>query len=356
MKPLEALVESWQDLLSQEIDLPEGGNQAEEEMAWYRARVAAMKSIARSVEDEPIEDFQEEVDRTHLLNSMRQEITSLQQHFSPDQQALSLSRQLESLSSEPMGVQGALALLRRRRERIGGWLTETAETLGYASGTAAVIALQEEGEDGETGDWGQEWGRAERFFVSLELPLAPGAAPALLTEPDRWSLPVLAVRGVAIRLFEQQRAKLPYGVRRQILAPGLLAGWGRTVASLLRRSQLFEMPEQQLMLAWRDWDDALAGELGLQLLAGRLSSPQATEWAEEQYGGFDAATLGLLRRVRQNPADPLAAALAYEEWLNWHRATVEGGSSLADFLRTALLGGGLPVHLARWAAGASIAD
>ena len=59
-----------------------------------------------------------------------------------------------------------------------------------------------------------------------------------------------AVRDHAERMMRAAKGANPRPVRRLLRGPGLLDGWGRTVAALLRNTEVFGLPERRAMMSF----------------------------------------------------------------------------------------------------------
>ncbi len=257
---------------------------------------------------------------------------------------------LSTLVSEPVGHRGTLRLLELRRAGVERSLAGAAEELGSDDGLSVVRALREERVSRDDADaaWHAEWQRVGDELGALGLPVVQldptGAAPVGID--DAWSFTAIAVRAHAAYLFDAARANQPRAVRRLLVAPGLVAGWGRTVAALLRPTSVFGTPERRLMMSHRALIECAAAEADL-LLHGGHADVAALEARVQLSAGLTADEA---RRVvlgaSASPFEALAAALAHEGWQAWY---AEDGGDPVVFLLRALEQGGLAVPLARWA-------
>lgn len=261
-----------------------------------------------------------------------------------------VAARLRTLAAEPLGVKGTLRTLELRRAGVVRSLDAAAADLGANGWPEAVEQLRDEA----TLDpmdrfeaWAEEWQRVGATLEAAGLPVSTAPPPAAPEIDDAWSLAGLALRGHARRMFDLARGASARPVRRLLVAPGLLEGWGRTVAALLREHDVLGTPERRLMSSHLAMRDAVAAETDL-LLQARLALPAPlVERAATIAGLGHQVAEELVVRVAETPMDALAAALAHEAWQSWY---AEAGQSPVDFLSRALGLGGLAVPLARWAA------
>lgn len=260
-----------------------------------------------------------------------------------------VAARLRTLTAEPLGVKGTLRTLELRRAGVERSLESAAADLGAIGWPEAVEQLRDEA----TLDpmdrfeaWAEEWQRVGVALEATGLPVSSAPPPPAPEIDDAWSLAGLALRGHARRMFDLAREASPRPVRRLLVAPGLLDGWGRTVAALLRTHEVLGTPERQLMSSHLAMRDAVAAETDL-LLQAQLALPASlVERAATIAGVSHAAAEELVIRVAETPMDALAAALAHEAWQSWY---AEAGQAPVEFLGRALGLGGLAVPLARWA-------
>ena len=174
---------------------------------------------------------------------------------------------LATLSSEPLGVKGTLRLLELRRAGVERSLASSAEELGTTDPLACAEQLILEAQpspDILDDFWSDEWRRVGEEMRELGLPVTeaePPNPPGGAT--DGWSMAAHAARDHAARMMWVAKALNPRAVRRLLRGPGLLDGWGRTVAALLRNSVVFGLPERRLMLSFLALRDRAAAEADL---------------------------------------------------------------------------------------------
>ncbi|MES2124418.1 MAG: hypothetical protein V4503_06985 [Gemmatimonadota bacterium] len=261
-----------------------------------------------------------------------------------------LERHLATLSSEPVGVKGTLRLLELRRAGVEKSLQAAAEELGSDQPLMLVRSLiAEEPLDFETllEQWPAEWERVRGELAALGMPVTadPPVEDPFEAE-DAWSLAAAAIREQAALTLDTARDVQSRAVRRLLLAPGLMDGWGRTVAALLRSTPATGEPERRLMLSYLALLDAVAAESDLLLQSRRATVDELVERTTRLTGVNVESARSLVRQVVDEPLDALAAALAHEAWQSWY---AEEGGDPVIFLQRALAGGGLSVPLARWA-------
>ncbi|MEP6591418.1 MAG: hypothetical protein ABJC19_09570 [Gemmatimonadota bacterium] len=261
-----------------------------------------------------------------------------------------VERHLATLSSEPVGVKGTLRLLELRRVGVERSLLSAAEELGSDNALQLVRTLiAEEPLDFESllEEWPAEWERVREELATLGMPVTddPPVEDPFEAE-DRWSLAVAAVREQAALTLDTARDMQSRAVRRLLLAPGLMDGWGRTVAALLRATPVTDQAERRLMLSYLALLDAVAAESDLLLQSRRAGLEELNERTMRLTGVSAEAARSLMRQVVDEPLAALAAALAHEAWQSWY---AEEGGDPVIFLQRALAGGGLSVPLARWA-------
>ena len=134
------------------------------------------------------------------------------------------------------------------------------------------------------------------------------------------------------------------------LTPELRRGWSRTVAALLRETQLLGTPERRLASADLALRDAAIAEAELLLEARRMDPDALVARISECTGQSGSEARDLLAASAEEPLESVAAALAHEGWQEWF---AEDGGDPAAFLIRASGSGGLAVPLARWAARAA---
>lgn len=266
----------------------------------------------------------------------------------PGMGADEVAARLRTMTAEPLGVQGVLRTLEFRRASVERSLEGAATDLAVGSWPQAVEQLRDEAaldpmERFEA--WAEEWQRVGAALEALDLPVSQAPPPPAPEIDDAWSLAGLALRGHAARMFDVARAASDRPVRRLLVAPGLVAGWGRTVAALLRETEVLGTPERRLMSAHLAMQDAVAAETDLLLQSRRALPEPLAERAAVLAGLSPGVAEDLVVRVAETPLESLAAALAHDAWQAWY---AEQGLAPADFLREALGAGGLAVPLARW--------
>ncbi|MES2305678.1 MAG: hypothetical protein V4558_09225 [Gemmatimonadota bacterium] len=261
-----------------------------------------------------------------------------------------VERHLATLSSEPVGIKGTLRLLELRRVGVEKSLLAAAQELGSDDPLALVRSMIDDesiGFEALSDEWPSEWERVRRELVILGVPVS--AAPPIedpFEAEDRWTLTAAAIREQAALSLDLSREQQTSAVRRLLVAPGLMDGWGRTVAALLRSTEVTGLPERQLMLSYLALLDSVAAETDLLLQSRRASLEGLLERTMQLTGMNEPSARSLVWRVAEEPLDSLAAALAHEAWQSWYAE--EGGDPVA-FIKRALAGGGLSVPLARWA-------
>jgi hypothetical protein len=259
---------------------------------------------------------------------------------------------LANLASSPLGVKGTLRMLELRRAGVDRSLARSAEELGVDQPLLhAQELLQATMMSWDTlkDYWADEWRRVAHEMTTLGLPVVPADPPDVPVDvADAWSHAAFAVRDHSARMLDAACAAHPRPVRRVLMAQGLRAGWGRTVAALLRGTDVFGMPERRLMMSYRALLEGVAAETDLMFHA-RLAEPEALiQRVQELTLAGDGEGRIMVAESADQPFETVAAALAHEAWQSWYAET---GGDPVQFLLTALRGGGLAVHLARWANG-----
>ncbi len=261
-----------------------------------------------------------------------------------------VAARLRTLSATPAGVQGTLRVLELRRTGVERGLAKHAADLGHEAWPDAMTAqrrVEEDDFDRLTGEWREIWQRTAAALGGMGLPVPPGAPPdPPIAADDAASLTVLAVRDHAARMLIAAAAAQSRPVRRLLIAPGLLDGWGRTLAAMLRTSDLLAAPELRLVLAYRALEDGAAAEADLLLQSRRAGFSELIERTRRIVGDDEHDARRIMYRAGEQPFAALAAGLAHEAWQAWYAET---GGDPNDFLRMALAGGGLAVPMARWA-------
>ena len=261
-----------------------------------------------------------------------------------------LEARIATLVSEPLGAKGTLRLLELRRAGVERSLSSAADELGFSDPISAAQQLVEEAQpsiDVFMDFWEDEWQRVGNAMRELGLPV-PDAEPP---EPpgdaeDGWSMAAHAVRDHAARMMQAAKASNPRAVRRLLRGPGLLDGWGRTVAALLRNTDVFGLPERRLMMSFLALRESAAAEADL-LLHARTASPEELMVRTQKIAGVTGDdALGLISDIAAEPLHALAAGLSHEAWQSWY---AEVGGEPVPFILKAMQGGGLAVPLARWA-------
>ena len=256
---------------------------------------------------------------------------------------------LATLSSEPLGVKGTLRLLELRRAGVERSLAGAAEELGETDPLACARQLMAESHpspDVFDDFWADEWRRVGEAMREVGLPVPDAEPPEPPMDADGWSMASHAVRDHAARMMWVAKALNPRPVRRLLRGPGLLDGWGRTVAAMLRQSDVFGLPERRVMTSYLALRDCAAAEADL-LLHARAATPDELTLRCQQITGMgeDDARM-MIGDIAADPLHALAAGLAHEAWQGWY---AEVGGEAVPFVLKAMLGGGLSVTLARWA-------
>ena len=261
-----------------------------------------------------------------------------------------LEARIVTLVSEPLGAKGTLRLLELRRAGVERSLSSAVEELGMSDPIACAQQLMEEAQpspDVYFDFWQDEWTRVGDAMRELGLPVPDADAPEPPVEAeDGWSMAAFAVRDHAARMMRVAKAGNPRVVRRLLRGPGLLDGWGRTVAALLRGTDVFGLPERRVMMSFLALRESAAAEADL-LLHARAATPEALVTRMRDLAGvseFDAPAI--IGDIAADPLHALAAALTHEAWQAWYS---EVGGEPVPFLLKAMEGGGLAVPLARWA-------
>lgn len=257
---------------------------------------------------------------------------------------------LATLGSEPLGAKGTLRLLELRRAGVERSLAAAAEELGATDPLACAQQLMDEAQpstDVLDDFWADEWRRVGEAMREVGLPVPDAEPPAApLDSADGWSMAAHAVRDHSARMMWVAKAMNPRPVRRLLRGPGLLDGWGRTVAALLRNSEAFGLPERRVMMSFLALRDCAAAEADL-LLHSQAASPAELMLRTQKIAGVRAEDARIiLGDIAADPLHALGAALAHEAWQAWY---AEVGGEPVPFVLKAMLGGGLAVPLARWA-------
>ena len=261
---------------------------------------------------------------------------------------------IATLVSEPLGAKGTLRLLELRRAGVERSLSSGADELGMSDPIACAQQLLEEAQpspDVYYDYWSDEWRRVGDAMRELGLPVSEAEPPEPPTDAeDGWSMAALAVRDHAARMMQTAKAANPRAVRRLLRGPGLLDGWGRTVAALLRGTDVFGLPERRVMMSFLALRESAAAEADL-LLHARAAEPDELMVRTQKLAGLNGDDArGLLSDIAAEPLHALAAALSHEAWQSWY---AEVGGEPVPFLLKAMQGGGLAVPQARWALEAS---
>jgi hypothetical protein len=261
-----------------------------------------------------------------------------------------LEARIVTLVSEPLGAKGTLRLLELRRAGVERSLASAAEELGMSDPIACAQQLMEEAQpspDVFLDFWEDEWRRVGDAMRALGLPVPDADPPEAPAEAeDGWSMAAYAVRDHAARMMRVAKSANPRIVRRLLRGPGLLDGWGCTVAALLRGTDVFGLPERRAMMSFLALRESAAAEADL-LLHARAATPEELMTRMRELAGvseFDAPAI--VGDIAAEPLHALAAALTHEAWQSWY---AEVGGEPVPFLLGAMLGGGLAVPLARWA-------
>ncbi len=263
-----------------------------------------------------------------------------------------VERRLALLANEPLSVRGSLRVLELRRAGVERSLHAVALSLGSDAPLTLVDELRANGEldfDDLMIEWPEAWDRIRAEMLTLGLPAVDGPCTEdPLDADDRWSLPAEAIRAHAEMMQEASFGVETRPVRRVLIAPGLVAGWGRTVAALLRSTMVGGSEEQQLMMCYRALVESVAAEIDLQMQAQLMDRSAATAHVSAVTGLSESDARVVVLEVADRPFEALAAALAHEGWQSWYAE--EGGDPVV-FIGRALTGAGLSVRLARWALG-----
>lgn len=256
---------------------------------------------------------------------------------------------LQTLLSEPLGIKGTLRLLEFRRAGVERSLSHAAEELGRDDAIGAAQELLDDAQpaaDVCDDYWDDEWQRTGDAMRALGLPIVDGDPPPIPDEAqDGWSMTAYAVRDHAIRMMRRAMQSHPDPVRRYLHTPGWFEGWGRTVAALLRQTDVFDNPERRLMMSFLALRESVTAEADLMLRAGLASPDELVPLFEETGGVDDSGARDLLGAIATEPLRVLAAALAHEAWQAWY---AEEGGEPVPFIQKAMETGGLAVRLARW--------
>lgn len=261
-----------------------------------------------------------------------------------------LEARIAMLVSEPLGTKGTLRLLELRRAGVERSLASAAEELGMSDPIACAQQLLEEAQpspDVYYDYWCDEWRRVGDAMRALGLPLPQAEPPEPpMDAEDGWSMAAHAVRDHAARMMQAAKAANPRAVRRLLRGPGLLDGWGRTVAALLRNTEVFGLPERRVMMSFLALRESAAAEADL-LLHARTFQPDELMGRTQKIAGVTGEDAqAMVGDIAAEPLHALAAALSHEAWQSWY---AEVGGEPVPFLLKAMQGGGLAVPLARWA-------
>ncbi len=261
-----------------------------------------------------------------------------------------VEERLATLVSEPLGHKGTLRLLELRRVGVERSLSSAAHELDSSDPLACAQQLMREAlpsSDIFNDFWFDEWRRVGDEMRALGLPVPDAEAPdAPVDAEDGWSMAAYAVRDHAARMMRAAKAANPRPVRRLLRGPGLLDGWGRTVAALLRGTDVFGLPERRVMMSFLALRESAAAEADL-LLHARVANPDDLMARTEEIAGLSAPEArGVISNIVADPLHALAAALSHEAWQAWY---AEVGGEPVPFLLKAMQAGGLAVPLARWA-------
>ncbi len=261
-----------------------------------------------------------------------------------------LEARIATLVSEPLGAKGTLRLLELRRAGVERSLASGADELGHSDPIACAQQLLEEAQPSRNvyyDYWCDEWQRVGAAMRELGLPVPDADAPEPPSDvEDGWSMAAHAVRDHAARMMQAAKADNPRAVRRLLRGPGLLDGWGRTVAALLRNTDVFGLPERRVMMSFLALRESAAAEADL-LLHASAAQPDELMVRTQQIAGVGAEdSQGMLGDIAAEPLHALAAALSHEAWQSWY---AEVGGEPVPFILKAMQGGGLAVPLARWA-------
>ncbi len=261
---------------------------------------------------------------------------------------------LSTMVSEPVGHRGTLRILELRRTGVERLLAAAAADLGADDGLTIAQALRDEDVAIDDSDdaWADEWRRVgtELDRIGFDVPEAEVPSLAYGTIDNPWSFTAQAIRDRAAVMLDAARARQLRPVRRLLVAPGLVSGWGRTVAALLKPSEVAGTPERRVMISHRALVECAAAEIDLLMLA-QATDIDALQARVEALTGLDPdAARKVVLDTAAAPFHALSAALAHEAWQGWYAE--EGGDPVA-FLRRVSDGGGLAVPLARWALSAS---
>jgi hypothetical protein len=261
-----------------------------------------------------------------------------------------IEARIATLVSEPVGVKGTLRLLELRRAGVERSLASAAEELGFSDPIACAQQLLEEAQpsiDILIDFWEDEWRRVGNEMREQGLPVPNGEPPEPpVAAEDGWSMAAHAVRDHAARMMGAAKAANPRAVRRLLRGPGVLDGWGRTVAAQLRNVDVFGLPERRVMMSFLALRESAAAEADL-LLHARVAEPEELMIRTQHVAGLTGEdALDLISDIAAEPLHALAAALSHEAWQSWY---AEVGGEPVPFLLKAMMGGGLAVPLARWA-------
>ena len=307
--------------------------------------------------EESIDEASERLDEP----TVRPAVAAISQHMEwlrdPERQGTlagmgeeTVELRLKTLTTVPVGVKGALRILELRRAGVERSLAKAAAELDATDGMAFANSLRRETEvSGDIADdyWRDEWNRVADEMREMGLPVITGEAPEqAFGAEDAWSMAAFAARDHAARMLDVARAASPRLVRRVLVAPGLHDGWGRTVASLLKGTHVFGLPERRLMMSFHALLEAVAAECDLLLQSRMATIDELLLRASVNAGLTDDESRVLVSEVANAPLAAVATAFAHEGWQEWY---AEDGGDAVAFIRKALKGGGLSVPLARWA-------
>jgi hypothetical protein len=262
-----------------------------------------------------------------------------------------VAAQLATMVSEPLGVKGTLRLLELRRAGVERSLASAAAELGDEDPMACARRLLEEAQPSQdifVDFWDDELQRVAGEMQDLGLPvMLPDPTPdPPLDASDGWSMASYAVREYAAQMLEEARASNARPVRRVLCPDGLVEGWGRTVAALLRSTDVFGLPERRVMMSFLALRESATAEVDLLLHARMATLDELSERMQQTAGVNESGARAILGEVVAYPLRALGAGLAHEAWQSWY---AEVGGEPVPFMLKAMQAGGLAVPLARWA-------